>query len=82
VELETAIGKELRELRTQMRLTQESLAEAADIERNTISLIERGISSPTARNIWKLTAVLGTTPSHFFARVEARLLKAQEKKST
>lgn len=77
LELESAIGKELKALRASRRLTQEELAWSAELERNTVSLIERGISSPTARILWKLAKVLEIKPSEFFALVEARLERAR-----
>lgn len=65
-----AFGKVLRTLRRDAGLTQEELSFRADIERNYVSLIERGINQPTIRVIFKLATALNTKPSTIFAMVE------------
>lgn len=66
-----AFGKVLRERRKRARLTQEQLALEADIQRNYVSLIERGINQPTITIIFKLAAALQCQPSALIADVEA-----------
>lgn len=63
----------LRELRRQRGLSQEALALEADIERNYVSLLERGKNSASIRVLFKLCAVLKVSPSEFMGRVERRL---------
>ena len=65
-----AFGKVLRILRRDAGLTQEELSFRADIERNYVSLIERGINQPTIRVIFKLATALNTKPSTIFVMVE------------
>lgn len=65
-----SFGRILRRLRKQAGLSQEKLAFKAEIERNFVSLIERGINQPTIRVIFKLSAALQTTPSILFSLVE------------
>jgi transcriptional regulator with XRE-family HTH domain len=45
----------------------------AEVERNFVSLIERGINQPTIRVMFKLAKALGTTPSQMLQEVEAKL---------
>lgn len=68
-----AFGHVLRRLRKQVGLSQERLALEAEIERNFVSLIERGVNQPTIRVIFKLAKALGTTPSRIMAEVEKDL---------
>lgn len=66
-----AFGKVLREQRKRAGLTQEKLALEADVQRNYVSLIERGVHQPTLPMIFKLAAALKCKPSALVADVEA-----------
>jgi transcriptional regulator with XRE-family HTH domain len=65
-----AFGLVLRELRRGQRLSQEALALEAGLQRNYISLIERGINQPTITTIFKLAYALRTSPTRIVALVE------------
>lgn len=67
---DVAFGKVLRELRKERLLSQESLALEAGIQRNYVSLIERGVNKPTITTIFKLAAALKVKPSEIVSRVE------------
>lgn len=71
-----AFGKVLRERRKLAGLTQEKLALEADVQRNYVSLIERGVHQPTINVIFKLAAALNCRPSALIADVEAVVSKA------
>ncbi|WP_153788979.1 helix-turn-helix domain-containing protein [Pseudomonas sp. EMN2] len=66
-----AFGRVLRERRKLAGLTQEQLALEADIQRNYVSLIERGVNQPTITVIFKLAAALKCQPSALIVDVEA-----------
>jgi transcriptional regulator with XRE-family HTH domain len=68
-----AFSKVLRERRKQAGLTQEKLALEADVQRNYVSLIERGIHQPTITVIFKLAAALQCPASVLIADVESLL---------
>ena len=68
-----AFGHVLRALRKEAGLTQEQLSFEAGIERNFVSLIERGVNQPTVRVLFKLAAALGTSPSAMLSVVEQAL---------
>lgn len=68
--LEQLFGVVLRQARKERGLSQEALAADASLERNYISWLECGRSSPTLRVIVKLCAVLDLPPSELLARVE------------
>lgn len=65
-----AFGRVLRTLRKERGLSQEELALEADLQRNYVSLIERGINQPTVTTIFKLALALKVRPSEVIARVE------------
>ena len=65
-----AFGKVLRALRVERGLSQEALALEAEIQRNYVSLIERGINQPTITIIFKLAKALEIKPSQMVELVE------------
>lgn len=69
----SAFGVVLRSLRKKAGLSQEQLALEAGVERNFVSLIERGVNQPTIRIIFKLAAALHVTPSDMMKAVELHL---------
>lgn len=70
---EQALGRVLRRLRKERRLSQERLAELAGGTRGYVSLLERGVNSPTLSKLLDLAAALGLRPSELVALVEAEL---------
>jgi transcriptional regulator with XRE-family HTH domain len=57
-----AFGRNVRTRREAKRLTQESLAERAGLDRTYLSDIERGIRNPGVKNIVKLALALDARP--------------------
>lgn len=55
----TAFGKALREFRKALDMSQELLAERANLDRTYISLLERGLRSPSFDTILSLGHGLG-----------------------
>jgi transcriptional regulator with XRE-family HTH domain len=74
VEPGEAFGKVLRTLRAERGLSQEALALEAGVQRNYVSLIERGINQPTINIIFKLASALEMKPSQVVELVEADCL--------
>jgi transcriptional regulator with XRE-family HTH domain len=70
-----AFGRALRSLRKERGLSQEGLALEADLQRNYVSLIERGINQPTVTTIFKLATALRVRPSEIVAMVETETLR-------
>ena len=70
-----AFGLVLRDLRKDRGLSQEALALDAGIQRNYVSLIERGINQPTITIVFKLSAALKMQPSQLIELVEADCAK-------
>ena len=65
-----AFGRAIRGVRTERGLSQERMAQLADLDRSYVSGIERGERNPSLGNILKLTAVLGVSLSELAARAE------------
>jgi transcriptional regulator with XRE-family HTH domain len=57
------IGKKLKEVRTRRLLTQEELAEKADVSAATVVNIERNNQEPHFRTIRKLAKALDIDPT-------------------
>jgi transcriptional regulator with XRE-family HTH domain len=70
----------LREIRESHKLSQEELAFEGGFDRTYISLIERGIRSPTIRTVVKLAEVLKMSPSEIVRRMEAFLVKGRKQR--
>jgi transcriptional regulator with XRE-family HTH domain len=70
---EKAFGKSLKEIREGAKLSQEELGFQAGFDRTYISLIERGMRSPTIRSVVKLSEALGVRPSGIVQRMETLL---------
>lgn len=67
MDINTRIGQRLRQLREAEGLSIEALATRSGVSRSSISLIERGGSSPTAVVLDKLSTALGATVAALFA---------------
>ena len=70
------VGLRVRELREQRNLSLRALAEICGISPNTVSLIERGTSSPSVDTLQRLAGGLGVPIVDFFETgdSEARLI--------
>lgn len=60
------LGKRIKELRKQRKLTQEQVAEYVGIETNSLSNIETGRFYPTSENLEKILTILDVTPKDLF----------------
>lgn len=67
---EQAFGQVLRELRHQRGLSQEALSFACGRHRTYVSLLERGLNSPSLRTLWMLAEALDVRPSTLIRRTE------------
>lgn len=65
----------VRELRLERKLSQEALAELADVHVNLVGRVERGGMSAGIITVLKLAVALKTTPSELFAPFDSGLLR-------
>ena len=80
---EKTFGAALREIRKESGMSQERLALEAGFERTYVSLIERGLKSPTIRAVVRLAQALKVKPSLIVERMERLLAGAgQDKEKT
>lgn len=59
-------------------MTQEQLGFAAEVERNFVSLIERGANQPALRIIFRLAKALNISPAEMLKLVEEEMSRIQE----
>lgn len=55
------VGEQIRKYRKQKGLTQEKLAELANIDYSYLNLIESGKKNPTVKRLAKIARVLGVS---------------------
>src|SRR6266550_2584673 len=70
-----AFGKAVRMYRTRMGLSQEDLADRAEIHRTYIGGIERGERNPTLTMIHRLAAALGVPPTKLVGDEEPEVIE-------
>lgn len=63
-------GAVLRGLRVEKKLSQEELASRSDVHRTYISLIERGIKSPTLNVLYRISKSLDMKLSALITEIE------------
>ncbi|MBE5962410.1 MAG: cupin domain-containing protein [Lachnospiraceae bacterium] len=61
------IGEKIKELRVQKSLTQEELADRAELSKGFISQLERDLTSPSIATLVDILQCLGTNLEEFFA---------------
>ncbi|WP_081950279.1 helix-turn-helix domain-containing protein [Chromobacterium haemolyticum] len=66
-------GKVLRQLRREIRLSQEELGFESEISRTYISLLELGQRSPTLDSLIKISAGLRMDPSDFLILIAEKI---------
>jgi transcriptional regulator with XRE-family HTH domain len=67
----STLEKNVRSAREKKLLTQEKLAESAELDPTYISGIERGLRNPGIKNVAKIAKSLGLTTSELCEGVEA-----------
>lgn len=60
------VGRHLKQMRGERGLSLRALAELCDLSPNTISLIERGVTSPSVSTLSRLATALGVPITFFF----------------
>jgi len=64
--LAQSLGRQIARLRKRSRLTQEQFAEATGYSVEFISLVERGVNSPTVAGIERIAKALHVEPKVLF----------------
>ena len=76
-EIPQSFGAVLRQIREGRSLSQEQLGFESGYHRTYISLLERGLKSPSLGTIMSLAAALGVTATEMIRRVERQLDRAR-----
>lgn len=66
MDIKKAVGKRVKDLRNQLSISQEELADLAGLDRTYITSVECGHRNISIVNIEKLTKALKVTLSEFF----------------
>ncbi|HVR22980.1 MAG TPA: helix-turn-helix transcriptional regulator [Candidatus Polarisedimenticolia bacterium] len=77
---EKAFGQALRKLRLQTGMSQERLALECEFDRTYISLLERGIQSPTLRTMIRLCNILHVSFTDMATHVDSFLSQQPARK--
>ena len=67
-----ALGRAVRDIRTQRRISQEELAHLSGMHRTYLGGIERGEKNPSYTNLLRLAAALDVQASELLSRAEER----------
>jgi len=65
-----AVGRAVRKLRNEKRLSQDVLSGLAGIARSHLSMIENGSKQANFETIWRLALALDMRPSELVERIE------------
>ena len=60
------LGRTVREIRTEKRLTQEEVAEMCGVNRTFIIAVEKGRQNASAMSLIKISSALGVLPAELF----------------
>jgi transcriptional regulator with XRE-family HTH domain len=66
-----SLGRNVRQAREKKTLTQEKLAEIAELDPTYISGIERGLRNPGIKNVARIAKALGLTTAELCEGVDA-----------
>ena len=75
MKIEKVFGEILKEKRHELSLSQEALANNSGLHRTYISLLERGLKSPSLSTMSKLSEALEVKLSQIVADLEERMIK-------
>jgi transcriptional regulator with XRE-family HTH domain len=73
-----AFGQALKAARLAKGLSQEELAEQAELDRTTPSLYERGLRTPTLSVVIEIARALGLEPAQLVSETLERLREGQQ----
>jgi transcriptional regulator with XRE-family HTH domain len=73
MDMEKAVGAELKACRLKKQISQEQLGFDAGVHRTYVSLIERGAKSPTLGVLFRLCKALDVPPAKFVKNVQLHM---------
>lgn len=73
--IEEAFGEVIREIRREKQISQEKLAEASNLDRSYISLLECGHKQPSLITIFQIAKAFNLSASNILSLVETKIKK-------
>ena len=73
--IEEAFGEVIRDLRKVKQISQETLADASNLDRSFISMLECGHKQPSLVTIFQLAKAFNITASNILSLVEEKIKK-------
>ena len=70
MKIEQIFGSILKEVRNQKNISQNELANLAELDRTYISLLERGLRQPTIETVFKIAEALNIKASTLIQKIE------------
>ena len=70
MDIAVAFGKAIKLRRTELDLSQEALADKANLARSFVSGVERGAAKASVGSVWKLSLALECKPSDLWLEAE------------
>lgn len=70
MDIAVAFGKSVKLRRTELDLSQEALADKAELARSFVSGVERGATLASVGSVWKLAVALECQPSDLWLTAE------------
>lgn len=77
-DINQALAKAISKFRLAANLSQEELADAADIHRTYVSQIERGLKSPTLHVLFNIASALNVSASDIVQEIEKEMYELQK----
>lgn len=68
----------MRQLRQTLSMSQETLADSADIDRTYVSSLESGRRNPSLTTIWRVATALGVAPHVLLALAHEHSVERKE----
>lgn len=68
-----AVGKTIRKIRKEKKLSQEVLSGLAGIARSHLTMIENGTKKPNLETIWKIATALELPPHKLIEAIEEEM---------
>ena len=72
-----AVAELIKEIRHQRQLSQEKLADLANLDRTYISGIERGVRNITLESLESIISALSISKSEFFLALSSKLAQSE-----
>jgi len=70
-DLKRAFGTVIKDLRENLGLSQQELADYSEVDRTYISLLERGLNYPSLKVVYKLAEILKIQPHKLIEKVDS-----------